>query len=55
MSNILFSAFLVILGLILGIIIMFIINIVRRNSASDKASNVLDKANREAENIKKKK
>ena len=55
MPNILISTFLVILGLILGIVVMFIINIIRRNSASDKANNLLERANREAENIKKEK
>ena len=53
MPNIVISMFLVLLGLILGIIVMFIINIVRKNSANDKVSKILEKANKDAEKIKK--
>lgn len=53
MPSILISMFLVLLGLILGIIVMFIINIIRKNSAGDKADSILDKAHKEADRIKK--
>ena len=52
MPSILISMFLVLLGIILGIIAMFIINIIRKNSAGDKADSILDKAHKEAEKIK---
>ena len=53
MPNILISMFLVLLGIILGIIAMFIINIIRKNSASNRADSILDKAHKEADKIKK--
>ena len=53
MSNIVSSTFLVLLGLILGIVVMFIINIIRKNSAGNKVNTIIEKANKEAEKIKK--
>ena len=42
-----------ILGLIVGIIVMFIFNLIRKNSATDKADKILEKARIEGEKIKK--
>ena len=53
MSDILISIFLVLLGIIVGIVAMFIINIIRKNSASGKVNSILSKAEKDAERIKK--
>lgn len=53
MDNILFSILLVILGLIVGVISVFIINHIRKNNTSKSINDMLDKAKEDAEKIKK--
>ena len=53
MDNILISILLVILGLIFGVISVFIINYIRKNNTSKSISDMLDKAKEDAEKIKK--
>ena len=53
MDNILISILLVILGLIVGVISVFIINYVRKNNTSKSIADMLDKALKDAERIKK--
>lgn len=53
MDNILISILLVILGIIIGIVSVFIINYIKKNNTSKKISDILDKAQKEAEKLKK--
>ena len=53
MDDIMFSILLVLVGLIVGIIAMFIINIIRKNRANDKANKIIEDAKNDAEQIKK--
>ncbi len=53
MPNIGISILLVSCGLIVGIIIMFIVNFIRKNSATDKADKILERARIDGEKIKK--
>ena len=53
MPNVISSILLVLLGLIVGIIGMFIFNLIRKNSATDKADKILENARMEGERIKK--
>ena len=53
MNSVIISILLVLVGLIVGIIIMFIFNLVRKNSASNKADKILENAKIDAEKIKK--
>ncbi len=53
MPNVISSILLVLVGLIVGIIGMFIFNLIRKNSATDKADKILENARMEGERIKK--
>jgi len=53
MGNVMSSMLLVLIGLIVGIIVMFIANLIRKNSATDKADKILENARIEGEKIKK--
>ena len=53
MPSIIISILLVFVGLIVGIVTMFIVNFVRKNSASNKADRILEKARLDGEKIKK--
>jgi len=53
MENVMSSMLLVLVGLIVGIIAMFIFNLIRKNSATDKADKILENARIEGEKIKK--
>ena len=53
MENVMSSMLLVLIGLIVGIIIMFIANLIRKNSATDKADKILENTRIEGEKIKK--
>ena len=53
MPSIIISILLVFVGLIVGIVTMFIVNFVRKNSASNKADRILEKARLNGEKIKK--
>lgn len=53
MPNIIISILLVLVGLIVGIVIMFIFNLIRKNSAVDSADKILENARIEADKIKK--
>ena len=53
MNSIVSSILLVLVGLIVGIIGMFIANLIRKNTATDKADKILEKARIEGEKIKK--
>ena len=53
MNSITISILLVLVGLIVGIIGMFIFNFIRKNNANDKADRILEKARQEGEKIKK--
>ena len=53
MNNILISILLVILGLVVGVISVFIINYIKKNNTSKSIDNMLDKAKEDAEKIKK--
>jgi len=52
MNSVISSILLVLLGLIVGIIIMFIFNLIRKNSATNKADKILETAKIDAEKIK---
>ena len=52
-NNILLSILLVIVGLIIGEGIVFIINLIKKNNAKDKAKNLIEEAQKESERIKK--
>ena len=52
MNNVIFSILLVLVGLIVGIIAMFIFNLIRKNSASNNADRILERARTDAEKIK---
>ena len=53
MPNIIISILLVLVGLIVGIVTMFIVNFVRKNSAANKADRILEKARLDGEKLKK--
>ena len=53
MSNILISILLVILGLVVGVISVFIINHIKKDNTSKSINDMLDKAKEDAEKIKK--
>ena len=53
MTDVISSILLVLVGLIVGIVIMFITNLIRKNSATNKADKILENARIEAEKIKK--
>ena len=53
MDNMIISILLLIVGLIFGIIIMFIYNNIKQKSSDTKASKIIDKAKLEAERLKK--
>ena len=53
MNNIIISILLVLIGLIVGIIVMFIINLIKKNNASSSVDKILERARLEAEKIKK--
>mgnify|MGYP004614850725 CR=1 FL=1 len=53
MTDMAFSVLLVLIGLIVGIITMFIVNSIRKNSAMDKADKLLEEAKKDSERIKK--
>ncbi len=53
MPNVISSILLVLLGLIVGIIGMFIFNLIRKNQATDKSRKILEDARIEGEKIKK--
>ena len=53
MNDVIISILLVLVGLIVGIIIMFIVNLIRKNSATNNADKILENARMEAEKIKK--
>ena len=51
-NNIVLSILLVIVGLIIGAGIVFIINLIKKNNAKDKAKNLIEEAQKESERIK---
>ena len=53
MTGVISSILLVLVGLIIGIVVMFIINLIRKNGATNKADKILENARIEAEKIKK--
>ena len=53
MDSVSISILLVLVGLIVGIVAMFIFNLIRKNSASNRADKILEKARAEGEKIKK--
>ena len=53
MTDVIISILLVLLGLIVGIIVMFIFNLIRKNSAQNNADKILEDARNEADKIKK--
>ena len=53
MNDILISILLVFVGLIVGIIVMFIFNNIRKNKANDSAEKIISNAKKEADKIKK--
>lgn len=53
MPSIIISILLVLAGLIVGIVTMFIVNFVRKNSATNKADRILEKARLDGEKLKK--
>ena len=53
MNSVMSSILLVLVGLIVGIIVMFIANLIRKNTATDKADKILENARIEGEKIKK--
>ena len=53
MNNILSSILLVFVGLVVGIIVMFIFNNIRKNKATDSAEKIISKAKEDAEKIRK--
>ena len=52
-NNILLSILLVIVGLIIGAGLVFIINLIKKNNAKDKAKNLIEEAQKESERIEK--
>ena len=52
MNNVIISILLILFGLIVGIVIMFIINVIKKNSASNKADKIIENARTEGERIK---
>lgn len=52
MNNIMFSILLIIIGLIVGVIISFIVNLLRGNINSKKADDIINKAKKEADKLK---
>ena len=52
MNDIILSILFVILGLFVGIIIMIILNYIKTNISGKKAESIIDKANKEADKIK---
>ena len=52
MPDILISILLVLAGLIVGIIVMFIVNLIRKNHSGDKANKIIENARIEGEKIK---
>jgi len=52
-NNTVLSILLVIVGLIIGAGIVFIINLIKKNNAKDKAKNLIEEAQKESERIKK--
>lgn len=52
MPDILISILLVLAGLIVGIIVMFIVNLIRKNHSGDKANKIVENARIEGEKIK---
>jgi len=53
MTDVIISILLVLVGLIVGIVIMFIINLIRKNNATNKVDIILENARKEADQIKK--
>ena len=53
MPDVISSILLVLVGLIVGIIAMFIINLIRKNSASNTADKILERARIDGEKLKK--
>ena len=53
MPDILISILLVLVGLVVGIIVMFIFHYIKGLKAAEKADNILENARNEAEKIKK--
>ena len=53
MNDTVFSILLIFIGLIVGIIVMFIFNNIRKNKANDSAENIISKAKEEAEKLRK--
>ena len=53
MNDTVFSILLIFIGLIVGIIVMFIFNNIRKNKANDSAENIIFKAKEEAEKLRK--
>ena len=53
MPDIIISILLVLVGLIVGIIVMFIFNLVRKNHSGDKADKIIENARIEGDKIKK--
>ena len=53
MPDIIISILLVLAGLIVGIIVMFIVNLIRKNHSGDKADKIIENARTEGEKIKK--
>ena len=52
MNDIILSILLIVLGLFVGIIIMIVLNYVKNNLSGKKAESIIDKANKEADKIK---
>lgn len=52
MDNIAFSILLVLIGLFVGIILMFIVNYIKGSNASKKAESLLERAQRDADKVK---
>ena len=52
MNDVILSILLIILGLFVGIIIMIVLNYVKNNLSGKKAESIIDKANKEADKIK---
>lgn len=52
MNNVIFSILLVLIGILIGLILMFVINYIRGVASSKKADQTLEKAKKEADKIK---
>ena len=52
MNDVILSILLIILGLFVGIIIMIVLNYIKNNLSGKKAESIIDKANKEADKIK---